>query len=146
MKLTKQLCTLDQAKRLKYLGITAKPSFYFHVNQSGFVIWLKTGSSSWRPVYDTQGEVDVLLGEYMIGAWTVAELGIMLPIGNYPVPDHLEWFSCPIENGIKAWEAWWENLPWGLFGTEAEARAALLIHLLENKIITPESVNQRIEQ
>lgn len=143
MKIQDQVCTREQGKRLHELGISN--AAYFQWGSKGEI------NEEWT----IEGPEDDF-----VPAWTVAELGVMLP----------EWI---VRRRIEYRLLQWHNEPGKAFGvideyrlayrrrkddifgeigdnisgpTEAQARAALLIYLLENKIITPESVNQRLEQ
>lgn len=73
--------------------------------------------------------------ESIFSAFTVGELGVMLP-------DNCESRKCYLLFIAE------EEITADRFSiyvdTEAKARAALLIHLLERQIITPEQVNQRL--
>lgn len=119
MKLEDQICTLDQARRLHELGIKG-PSLY----------------SLWFP-------------QETFSAFTVAELGVMLS----EVPGHYAFTVCiePTKWVCRCQEKseppGTDRLKWFDYQhTEAQARAALLIYLLENKIITAEEANQRLVQ
>jgi hypothetical protein len=95
MKLSEQVCALEQAKKLYALGVERRSLFYhFH------------------------GRIEhEAFGSEYYSAFTVAELGVMLPPFTY---------------------SW--------MGNEAECRAAQLIYLLENNLVTPAETNQRLTQ
>lgn len=113
MKLEQQCCSLELAKKLKELGVK---------QESLFVWW----------VYDN-GEADIIdssqkfekgrIKDFHFSAFTVAELGDMLPNTEECIsrkePNEKEW-RCG--NQIES--------------TEADARAKMLIYLLENNLIT----------
>lgn len=143
MILEKQVCTLEQAKRLKELG----------VEQESIFVWGALNNSLWyiaehkRPNKDTDNTYS---------AFTVAELGVMLPTkikALYPKQDANNFEICLyFEN--DSFVVCYENH--GLYhsyatvatsqgDTEAKVRAAMIIHLLENGIITPEEVNARLK-
>lgn len=128
MRLEDQVCTLEQGKKLHKLGIEAECSFLW-VN--GTELWMQPSTAkSWRK--------DGL----SVPAYTVAELGEMLP--GIIKDDDVNYFfgSSRLFEG-DSWEACYAQLkPYqgclhGPFEypTEAQARAAMLIHLIENGIV-----------
>ena len=111
MKLEDQVCSLELAKRLKALGVKQESAFYFY------------------------GDGSVQFGKAMgwtCSAFTVAELGEMLPVG-YPF---LTSFRLPKDYGVGDMNGKWTMTRGGkvevLADTEAEARAKMLIYLIEN--------------
>ncbi len=128
MKIEKQVCTIDQAKKLADLG----------VKQDAFFKWVVTGNST-----------DLLISSSVenmesYSAFSVAELGVLLPsvihledddyylhgsIGNREDEFYYIWFLSSFEN------VEWETFPAIEKDTEAEARAESLIWLLENKYL-----------
>lgn len=132
MKLESQVCTKQQADRLKELGVTQDSlfSFFKAPSHAGICltdmrvrhVWILSGSP-----YD---EEDIEFA----ATFTVAELGVVLKDWGLPI----YW---------KLWNEWCFKVgdqPQG-YGTEAVARAALLIHLLEKGSITADEVNQRLQ-
>jgi hypothetical protein len=141
MKIENQVCSLEQAKRLKELGVVQKSYFQWndtkhaepYINNSVF-------GESHPPIE--------------FSAFTVAELGVMLYepekdwlglLGNNIIGFHCSYIHedemfgeekslCSFPN---------EKDP-NFLPTEAQARAEMLIHLLENDIITSEEVNKRL--
>jgi len=154
MKIEKQVCNLKLAKRLKQLNCKQESLFYW-ANKSRCL----------NGYYFDSGETDeyiLALNEYKTenskkdySAFTVAELGEMLLQFPYPAAIVAKWYSSGVfvdiqfrlgfktvpklnmtkmaikrkvnKYGVKTLE----NLP----KTEADARAKLLIYLIENKII-----------
>jgi hypothetical protein len=137
MKLSEQVCTLEQAKKIYALGVERRSLFYhFH------------------------GRIEhEAFGSEYYSAFTVAELGVMLPH-----PSSLNEMGGWLHNS-ECDTTSTDGLPWYLlweydldkenagFGrhivsgvTEAEARAAMLIYLLENNLVTPAEINQRLTQ
>lgn len=142
-----QVCTLEQAKKLLDLGIDA-PSVFIHfkaISHAGFVprdfkqkhIWALTGASYYEdeikftPVY------------------SVAELGVMLD----------DFVSFARRNGNGVWEAKFkpvipheaplriQDAMVATFTThkyEAEARASLLIHMIETGWLDAGKCNERL--
>jgi hypothetical protein len=137
MNLEKQVCTLEQAKKLKGLGVAHKSQFHHFKEKISFTAH---GDDYWP-------------------AFSVAELGVMLPH-----PSSLNEMGGWLHNS-ECDTSSTDGMPWYLlwefdldkenagFGrhiisgkTEAEARAAMLIYLLENGVITADEVNQRLAQ
>jgi hypothetical protein len=136
MELEKQVCSLELAKRLKELGVKQESIFTW-------VKWLDFGDAGkFYPSGDVLAYKDDALfksgkkGEFY-AAFTVAELGEMLRVkccvdGKFQMPQ----FYLPEC-------VWLHYLPDGdeddveiASPTEADARAKMLIYLLENKLIT----------
>jgi hypothetical protein len=123
MKLENQICTLEQAKRLKELGICQDG--YFHYGDR-----LDGPTESWMH----EGDEDVFYA-----AFTVAELGVMLDycsVTRSEMPGYKGQFCFP-GGPIKG-----ECL---YFPTEAQARAQRLIIALEKEWTTVEEVNNRLK-
>lgn len=146
MNLQDQVISLEQAKRLKELGVVQESLFCF------------IGDDDPDPRYNmphklyltTEAYSEVGAGWYdsRIAAFTVAELGVMLP-GTQNVisqPVHID----DLSRGFLCARLITKGTGFDLIGpfldglTEAEARAAMLIHLLENNLITVEEVNNRL--
>lgn len=127
MKLEDQVCSLDQAKKLKELGI----------KQESLFLWVKRhGCSIEYLAYINAIEISDF--EYFYSAFTVAELGKMLPRSII--------FECKFYflnndfylDGTSS--IYYSNdfyTPFDVTGSdnEAYARSKMLICLLENKII-----------
>lgn len=129
MRLEDQVCTLEQSIKLQELGIKAESIFYYAVNgiKEPLLIW---------------GNIDQQGGRYTQWekhpAYTVAELGEMLPDmaakdnGLAQIETCRSWttgeYCCYYENSFGNNIALFES------PTEAETRAAMLIHLIENAI------------
>lgn len=125
MKLEDQVCTLEQAKKLRELGITQDSLFY----------WIDRAGQS-RVVFEKN--IEFLDQLPIISAYTVAELGEMLPYSYLVVSDKVlgeRIFTIwKLDDRLKL-----DNIS-GLhkyYENEAEARADLLIHLIENGIVSP---------
>jgi hypothetical protein len=118
MKLEDQVCSMELSKRLKELG----------VKQESYFIWAKESlipRLSLMPLDENQ-----LLEPYICSAFTVAELGEIsfVMVQSYKsFKDHWECVYDPLEIGFVA-------------KTEADARAKMLIYLLENQLM--ESPNE----
>lgn len=126
MKLEDQVCSLELAKRLKELGVKQESAFYWfnvHWEEGREPRWClikseEINSERWRTPKNG------------FCAFTVAELGEMLPTD----------YRC------EKWEyVWWmtlllekhHHIPAFADIKEADARAKMLIHLIEKGIIKP---------
>ena len=136
MRLEDQLCLLQQAKRLKELGVRQDNALYwYNCNDFGINILHKS----------THGYACIAWPEYPeninpvrenYACFTVAELNAML---GY------------ISNGIeydydqRMWVTNWDGKFIERFTTEAQASAELLIHSIkQTKELTVEEVNNRL--
>jgi hypothetical protein len=156
MKLQDQVCTLEQAKRLKELGVRQDVSH---------AAWLRNEchgeTEFWCWPVEAQGISNRGYSSPRNGclegfsAFTVAELGMMLPhpdgmfeLGGFNHPSDFD----PTAKDGKPWYCMWEydtdkyGMKRQLFegATEAEARAAILIYFLEINLIQSEEVNARL--
>ncbi len=129
MKIENQVCSLELASKLKELGIRQKSLW----NWAHCEVVSEVGDSA----LETTLVITMHKGDQFIAsAFTVAELGEMLPspAGNYL--------------GRKRFKCGWDENGWyieliALNGgtntfhgkSEADARASMLIYLIENKII-----------
>lgn len=143
MRIESQVCSLEQAKKLVELGITGKSWLQWmapdEYNVAAYVLVAGNGSAGTR-----------------YPAFTVAELGRMLPDGSdlLGVPTKVAQFDSfrHVAHAAPGWSCGAElSRNKGVWRvqraeTEAQARAAMLIYLLENNHITPEQVNQRLAQ
>lgn len=130
MDISKQCCSLDQAKMLKRLGVVQLTMHYWYC---GF----KNDNHGLMHIdwYSDKNQGCMTNASY--AAFTVAELGVMLPS------------DCKTQKVSNVWSASYHALNNKSFyesgiETEAEARAILLLYLLEEKLITPEEVNTRL--
>lgn len=137
MKLEQQVVSLDLAKRLKELGVKQESLFYWAKDEHYKLDWrIEFG----RPAGTYQNS-EWLNGE-MCAAFTVAELGEMLPKNENILTMHFTngHTQIAIQGDIQLEEGLATR--WGAASkcieadTEADARAKMLIYLLENKIIT----------
>ena len=116
MKLDDQVCSLELAKRLKELGVKQESAFY----------WVR---SKTMPAFDWQMCYGPFHGSAeTISAFTVAELGEVLPHTHTSFKSELGHFVCHDPKSI-----------YGLAkaATEADARAKMLIYLIEQGIVKP---------
>lgn len=142
MKIENQVCSLEQAKRLEELGIEGGTAFYWKVNETQSVV-TESQMRFWIEKY-----VPVCNDYYP--AFTVAELGVMLP--DFITSDALYTYQqrratldrVKRNHEISYWNLGDKKLYSSYSNSEAECRASLVIYLLKEKIITPEEVNNRL--
>lgn len=183
MKLKSQVITLQQAKRLKELGVKQESLFYISDNGVMYVNELiklfedglvdevieknrnEEGRSEAYVNKEKLNKAAIQVFAAMkeskekevqvFAAFTVAELGAMLPH-----PDNISEIGCfphLTECDISAKDGHWyclletPNEKHGGYNreiisgdTEAEARAAMLIFLLENNLITHQDINNKL--
>lgn len=124
MKLEQQVSSLEPSQKLRRLGVKQESLFYY--NEFGDLV---------GDVFDNSWRADNWKAE-LISAFTISELGEMLPEfierrdGTYYIAVHRT-------NGI--WEIMYEDLDQACIctfhaSTEADARAKMLIYLLENQL------------
>lgn len=126
MKLENQVSSLIPSQRLKELGVKQESLYYYDE------VWSQKHGSGYnifdKETISEEGELPV----GAISAFTVAELGEMLP-----------WDIVIARNDDKEWLVTFQadGLPESKSATfisnnEADARAKMLIYLIENKLIT----------
>lgn len=128
MKLENQVTSLELSKKLKELGVRQESLFYWtqiqspewSIRQHSELDEVVEGGDGWT--YLEEG----LYRECVYSAFTVAELGEMLPKALI----QYETFT----TGHRA--IWNHGEHTELENTEADARAKMLIYLLEKKLIT----------
>lgn len=123
MKLESQVCSLDLAKRLKALGVKQESLFYYmnHLSNKDWSNQVRYPDGSDPRYWDFESK---------ISAFTVAELGKMLPL---------------FETGCSGREvrirSKYIRQSWSFLkqraDTEADARAKMLIYLIEFGVIKP---------
>ncbi len=126
MKLEKQVVSLKLSKRLKELGVRAKCLFFYNA------------ANNLQFVADNDG-MEIIHSEYT-SAFTVAELGEMLP-PSVVVDGKTVCIRHCKQSASKQYGLYGVNLESTLIPiemlvapTEANARAKMLIYLLENKL------------
>lgn len=127
MTLEHQVCSLDLAKRLKELGVSQISHFYWSEHTVPATIWCVNALDSSRitPEYSRE-----------FSAFTVAELGEMIDKQARSYKTDQEW-QCAASwvemrgphRNLPSYFSHSENAD-----TEADARAKMLIYLLENKL------------
>lgn len=127
MRLEDQVCSLELAKCLKELGVKQESAFYWKQFEIGgefdWTLTDKNSLNAWNNQYGT------------ISAFTVAELGEMLPEG-FRSGKLSGKFLCMVSNDKGYLESTVRLKEFDI-KTEADARAKMLIHLLETKVIVP---------
>jgi hypothetical protein len=125
MDLKSQCCTVEQGKRLVELGVKHEATFWHMPERShlhGEYIRYGWHSDAIAPAYN------------------VAELGSLLPRDILPDTGfHYGWYHRYCWRGHSVGYSQvggQQHIEVDWYETEAQARTALLIHLLENKIIT----------
>jgi hypothetical protein len=131
MKLEQQVCSLQLAQELKELGVKQESAFqwlqYPHTR--------KGLPNEWEVTYGNQPEGNTL----WVSAFSVAELGEML--AQYPQHS----FGTGYNKSRRSWggslfineqEDRYEDVTFHWSDTEADARAKMLIYLLENNLLT----------
>lgn len=125
MELEDQVCSLELAKRLKELGIKQESLFFWYCDESRDDVSILNRDESF-----VFGGVGYFTSKFP--AFTVAELGEMLP---------RRYFSnkyVHATDGAYDWECKCKDeIVQALAKTEADARAKMLIYLLENKLVKP---------
>lgn len=130
MKLEDQVISLDAAKKLKDLGIIQDSIYWWDEND--------------KEIYGSSDGSAKDLG--CCSAYTVAELGIMLPEWVYSKLNSgggEKWCCMMVESHVRIPKK--IRLKDFYAKTESEARGAMLIHLLSKKILTIKKVNQRLQ-
>jgi hypothetical protein len=127
MTLSQQVCSLELAKRLKELG----------VKQDGYFSWATTYHEPVASWITDRNSVNLPEVDYC-SAFTVAELGEMLPrqVDRHHWTEH-------IRGKVSGWISFLRYVEyektWDLESfeadSEADARAKMLIYLLEKKLI-----------
>ena len=123
MELENQVCSLELSKKLKELGVKQESLWY------------------WNSKNELRSQNNFLEdeGKFVASAFTVAELGEMLPCEIEQ--KYLSCYRVHILAGTTdekyEWECGYREVINGKFfiaNTEANARAKMLIYLIENKI------------
>lgn len=136
MNLEKQVCSLELAKQLKELGMKQESQFY-HVNARSIgevilenEIWLIAHHSQINGMSDS-----------WLAAFTVSELGEMLPDNLCICNEHPFLFIAKGTQEENQYTIGYSTMeksitPFYTDENEANARAKMLIYLIENKLIS----------
>lgn len=158
MKISEQCCILEQAKKLKELGVCQRPAlfYYYEFIENGKTTYpvLPFLNYEFARLTPNTSLLRALEGESnndIYPAFAVAELGVMLPVkirlnrADYTLRINLE------KSGI--WHLKYRTLARGgqmvplreyHSDNEASVRATMLIWLLENGHVTAEDCNTRL--
>ena len=132
MKLEEQVCSLELAMQLKELGVK-QDSLFFYIqrkNEKNFKLANNREIKGFEFFYDN-----------IFSAFTVAELGEMLPKECvYQKINYIK-YNGEIRNGWEVKSINNNNLTC-IAETEANVRANILIHLIENNEIKLEDINE----
>jgi hypothetical protein len=120
MKLESQLTSLELSKRLDELGVKQESLFYWVKSANpNYGDWLIAMIDGFNHVYHDEA----------ISAFTIAELGETLPDWTETVKRAADDWVCIVRHKN-------DDINYHSFGkTEADARAKMLIYLLENGLI-----------
>lgn len=122
MTLEQQVVSLPLAKRLKELGVKQESVFYWSLTKGHYMLRYMGKA--------TKGIEYARFRVSGISAFTVAELGVLLRSTVWVI------VSRPIYNQWGAYAPMCEEWKEHYADTEADARAKMLIYLIENKLIT----------
>lgn len=137
MKLEDQYCLLSQSKRLKELGIDQNTQWYWCYPVDDKMISTKRQlihtSVTHEYISDNEGDE---FDHAIASAYSVAELGVMLPAGYDTM--------YATDEGWIGYDHGGNDFKDESFRTEAECQAEMLIHLLQRNIVPAEECNKRL--
>ncbi len=119
MELKNQVVSLELAKKLKKLGVGQDNLFYW-IERYDF----KSGKYIYQIVFSPLQKDNTKTTSDIYSAFTVAELGEML----------LKEESFRMKTTGDEWNIWYDDKVFG-GDIEADARANLIIYLIENKLV-----------
>lgn len=119
MNLEHHVTSLELSKRLKELGVPQWSCFYWSESKSKQAATVLTALEASEPKWWKHRE--------NISAFLASELGNMLPVGQ-----SLKLLT------KECWQASFGTT--GTAGTEADARAFLLMHLIEQQVVDPKTL------
>jgi hypothetical protein len=149
LPIEKQCTSLEISKKLKELGVRQESLFYWRYDP-------KTGDATYGPtdnlIYQRKknGKAESMGPTSLdVSAFTVSELGDMLPV-TIKMNGETHWYECNKtrykhrcgyiydHEGTQGWGELSESSGHsvGVAETEADARAKMLIYLIENNLIT----------
>lgn len=155
MNISEQVCSLKQAKRLKELGVKQESLFsYFGdeatrlmdngANPATVGAWLFIAQT--KPVNNMQADhrEDTETTNPISAAFTVSELGMMLSFEVESTKDGIDEAEGSIDGWACVYARGTDKNRLEFATTEAQARAAMLICLLEQNLISVTDVNARL--
>ena len=135
MKLENQVCALSQAKKLNEFGVSQNSTCKWKCNEEQSVV-VSEQMGLWVGRYLPN------IGNEYFAAFTVAELGVMIPEWHFTYP-RLEGFAS-YKNEDGGFAVADGTINGKNYSTEAECRAALVIYLIENNILSVKTCNERL--
>jgi hypothetical protein len=140
MELSKQVVSLELARKLQALGVQKNSYFYWLMQNTG--IFSKSRQPELSVTLQAGNILEEGTGGAFVHAYTVAELGEMLP-EEYPGDSDSDLMIFPaMSMDIKRWYVRYENdvqetvVRASIAETLADAMAQMLIYLLENNLIS----------
>jgi hypothetical protein len=120
LELEKQVCSLELSKKLKELGVPQESLFYYIKSKN---------MTDFKLIYVKPEEnINIETSTELCSTFTVAELGEMLPFG---FSSYKRWkYVCLID--MRQSQSYFE----------ADARAKMMIYLLENKLVSLEWIGR----
>lgn len=131
MNLKQQVCSIGYSTKLKELGVKQISLFYYCRRLTG-----RHNETEIKLLINKETTIDEL---YKCSAFTVAELGLLLP----------NWFeSCKKAENEWSIKCYWvkdnnSNRKVIFSNTEANARAEMLIYLIENNLVKVEDLDRK---
>ncbi len=145
MKLEDQVCSESQGRRLEEFGISAMPIFCH--------CWVSVGpEDSVKEILPTDKRLLTIpdtATTWLAPAFTVAELGVMLPEGSEFGGDwYMRYCWKGVSFGYNRKNAGLQHIEqdWYKPNEWAKALADLVIYLLEKNLTTSEEVNKRLAE
>ena len=127
MKVEDQVCSIELSMKLRELDVPQESLFYWNTDDD-----VSEKSREW---YISE----VLSDKDSCSAFTASELGELLPLGinmRRVASDESMWWSCIWNEGYGGIT----NLEYAKDIKEADARAKMIIYLIENKLIKVEDL------
>jgi hypothetical protein len=146
MKIEDQVCTFEQAKKLKEIGIDQDGYYCYLENSASKIDFGDVNEMFERHIHDygISAHPEGFDGSFKESSWiafTCAELGAMLPDYHFVYKKSAGFISMK-QNGCHGVA---DGTVGGIvFKTEAECKANLLIYLLEKKMEDPIVCNERL--
>lgn len=140
METRKHVCSFEQAKKLKKIGLFQFSYVHYYEGQYKTVLWDKVGELYFRHA-GTKPNYPKGWDGYC-SAYTTTELGEMLPEWVYSKKNSgggERWVCMMVEGHVRIPKK--TKLKDFYAETEPEARAEMLIHLLKNKLISINKLN-----
>ena len=141
MKLESQVVSLELSKKLKALGVKQESAFYWQAVQSLKVFKGVKVDAEWHLYSKTEMDRTPIFSVYDTrSAFTVAELGEMLPQDTWSICQWNGWFCKRMAGNACIDIKSNEKSPYSKeqeADTEADARAKMLIYLIEKGIVKP---------